>query len=176
MSDSYTYEEVPKQLAPVVPAFAQAPLLPHSDSQTTLYSQSSSRSYADTFIRGNADDDLDKTDIFWRRFNASAQQQQLPDAEKSSWLEKTEGKSSRSRRWIWIVGLLLVLLAAGGIGIGVFISFHDSSNTSRPDTIGGAADVGGSPGAVAATAAVGGTVGAVATSSSLHVSPTNTVP
>jgi hypothetical protein len=33
-------------------------------------------------IRGNSDDELDKTDVFWRRFNASAVQQQLPEAER----------------------------------------------------------------------------------------------
>jgi len=127
-------------------------------------------------MRGNSDDELDKSDIFWRRFNASAHQQQQPDAEKSSWLEKTTGKSSRHNRRLWIVGLVLVLLAAGGIGLGVFLSFRSTSNTTRPDTIGGAADItsAGSGPTTAARGTVG--VGAAATTSSLHVSPTNTVP
>ncbi|KAJ7147154.1 hypothetical protein C8R43DRAFT_1237439 [Mycena crocata] len=174
----YVYKELPMQ--PVQPAFVRAPSapsLPSSDSQSTLFSPPS-RPYADSIIRGNSDDELDKTDVFWRRFNASAVQQQQPDAEKSSWLEKNEGKSSRSRRRLWVAGLFLVLLAAGGIGIGIFLSFRNSSNATRPDALGGSADVTSgvgqtANGAAAATAGTGNL--GTTTSSSLHVSPTNTV-
>ncbi|KAJ7643970.1 hypothetical protein FB45DRAFT_896548 [Roridomyces roridus] len=183
--DQYSYQPQPPLPVPVTPAFAQGPPtrtppIPNSVSQTTLYSSTSR--YADStahIIRGNEDDNLDRSSAFWRHFNASAQQEQLPDIEKSSWLEKTQGKSSRTRRTLWIVGIIFLLLAAGGIGIGVYLSVRSNDNESRPSTFGGSADVTGQqdPGSVAATAGGGG--GAVvggATSTSLHVSPTNTVP
>ncbi|KAF8171954.1 hypothetical protein K438DRAFT_2023898 [Mycena galopus ATCC 62051] len=170
----YKYQEVPLQ--PVAPVLMRNPSAPgtvysgsSSDSQSTLTAPI--RPYASDamLIRNNSDDELDKSDAFWRRFNASAA---VPDAEKSSWLEKTEGKRSVHSRVLWIVGIIFLILAAGGIAIGVFISFHDSSNTTRPTTIGGAADITGSA-AVVTTGA--GAVGGTAASSSLHVSPTNTV-
>ncbi|KAJ7134820.1 hypothetical protein C8R44DRAFT_771537 [Mycena epipterygia] len=182
MADPYVYNELPMQ--PVAPAFVrapsapQAPPFPQSDSQSTLYSPS--RLHPENMlIRGNSDDELDKSDVFWRRFNASAAQQQQPDIEKSSWLEKNEGKSSRYSRRIWVIGLFFVLLAAGGIGIGVFLSFkNNSSNSTRPDAIGGAADITSGVGGTAAgpTGINNGDITGTATSSSLHVSPTNTVP
>jgi hypothetical protein len=131
-------------------------------------------------IRGNSDDELDKTDVFWRRFNASAVQQQLPDAEKSSWLEKTQGKRSTHSRILWVVGIIFVILAAGGIGIGIYLSFHNSSDATRPATAGGSEDIT-SAGAAAATIAGGGGGGGGgggnggATPTSFHVTPTNTV-
>ncbi|KAJ7625364.1 hypothetical protein DFH06DRAFT_1142257 [Mycena polygramma] len=184
MADPYTYKELPLQpQAQPGPALMRAPSTPFSlassssqySSQTTLAPPI--RPYAeDILIRSNSDDELDKTDVFWRRFNANAAHQQQPDAEKSSWLEKNEGKSSRHNRTLWIVGFIFVLLAAGGIGIGIFLSFRNPSNASRPDTLGGAADIT-SAGGLAATAAGGGGGGAdaAATSSALHVTPTNTV-
>ncbi|KAJ6621805.1 hypothetical protein B0H10DRAFT_2214863 [Mycena sp. CBHHK59/15] len=186
-------EQPPLPLPSVEPAFVRPPF-PQNESQTTLFS-AVSRPYADNMlIRNNSDDValLAKNDVFWRRFSASAAQQQDRDVEKSSWLEKNEGKSSAYSRRVWFIGLLLVLvspsllpllnlalmtptpaqLAGGGIGIGVYLSFHSSSNT-RPDTLGGSA---GFTSAGAAGTAVTTTGGATATSSSLHVSPTNTVP
>ncbi|KAF7314346.1 hypothetical protein MKEN_00907200 [Mycena kentingensis (nom. inval.)] len=163
--------------APAGPAYSQSSAFLPSDSQSSLYTPS--RSYSDAMlIRGKSDDELDKTDVFWRRFNASAANAQAPDAEKSSWLQKNEGKSSRYSRLMWIVGFFFVLLAAGGIAIGIFLSFRNNSSNVRPDTLGGSANVAsaavtaaGGGGGVATTAArLGGT-----TSSALHVSPTNTV-
>jgi hypothetical protein len=77
-------------------------------------------------IRGISDDAamLPKNDVFWRRFSTSAAQEH--DVEKrlvfhlffsalthllgSSWLEKTQGKSSRYGRSIWIVGIIIVIV------------------------------------------------------------------
>ncbi|KAJ7677442.1 hypothetical protein B0H17DRAFT_1182516 [Mycena rosella] len=176
MADPYNYKALPVQ--PVQPAFVRAPSAPYSDSQSTLAAPT--RPYAENMlIRGNSDDELDKSDVFWRRFNASAvHHQQLPDAEKNAWLEKHEGKSSKSRRNIWIASFIIILLAAGGIGIGIFLSFHNNSDNTRPTPIGGAADVTSGAAGAGATPVATGTLGAgaVATTSSLHVSPTNTVP
>ncbi|KAJ6585205.1 hypothetical protein B0H19DRAFT_1108769 [Mycena capillaripes] len=110
---SYQYKALPVQ--PLEPALMRAPSAPTSqfsraESDTTTLAPPI-RPYAETMlIRSNSDDDLDKNDVFWRRFNASAVQQQLPDAEKSSWLEKTEGKSSRHTRTLWIVGFIFVIV------------------------------------------------------------------
>ncbi|KAJ6471188.1 hypothetical protein DFH09DRAFT_480288 [Mycena vulgaris] len=174
MTDSYQYKALPVQ--PVAAAFLRTPSapLPYSDSQSTLAGPS--RPHPENIlIRGNSDDELDKSDVFWRRFNASAMQQQS-DAEKNSWLQKNEGKSSRYSRRIWIAGLLIVLLAAGGIGVGIFLSSRNNSDNTRPDAIGGADNIT-SAGAGTTTVVQGTGIGAgdVATTSSLHVSPTNTV-
>ncbi|KAJ7860684.1 hypothetical protein B0H14DRAFT_3863677 [Mycena olivaceomarginata] len=139
MADNYQY--TPMQS--VTPALMQAPSAPGS----SLSAASESH---------NSDDELDKTDVFWRRFNASAVQQQLPNAEKSSWLEKMQGKRSQHSHILWVVGIIFVLLAAGGIGIGVFLSFHNSSDATQPSTFGGAQDAT-STGAEAAT--IGGSSG-----------------
>ncbi|KAJ7323217.1 hypothetical protein DFH08DRAFT_1085447 [Mycena albidolilacea] len=157
MADNYQY--TPMQS--VTPALMQASSAPSSSlsaASESQYSQSQYslsapiHPYADTMlIRGNSDDELDKTDVFWRHFNASAVQQQLPDAEKSSWLEKTQGKRSQHSRILWVVGIILCsYLAAGGIGIGVFLSFHNSSDATQPSTFGGPQDAT-STGAKAAT-------------------------
>ncbi|KAK7063907.1 hypothetical protein R3P38DRAFT_2821128 [Favolaschia claudopus] len=130
--------------------------------------------YADSIIRGNSDDELDKTDAFWRRFNASAAQQQLPDSEKNSWLQKTEGKRSAHSRILWFMGVVFVILAVGGIGIGVYLSFH-TANNQRPSTIGGAEDITSAGAAAATIGGGGGGGGGDLTSSSLHVTPTHTI-
>ncbi|KAF7299685.1 hypothetical protein HMN09_00974000 [Mycena chlorophos] len=168
-----------------MPAFmppSRPGMMSPSDSQATLSTLPSSSSRTEDMLIRGTDDDLQQNDLFWRRFNASAANAQLPDAEKSSWLEKNEGKSSRYYRLLWILGVVFVVLAAGGIAIGIYLSFHSNSNI-RPDTLGGQADNTSAAGAVAATAGgdSGGTTAAVITvdgttiASSLHVSPTNTV-
>ncbi|KAF7298849.1 hypothetical protein MIND_00832700 [Mycena indigotica] len=178
----------PQQPDLPAPAFMQAaPLLPPSaslstsDSSATLSSMPSSfRSYnsESMLIRGKADDDLENTDAFWRRFNTSAVNAQQPDAEKSSWLGKNEGKTSRYYRVMWLVGFVFVILAAGGIGIGVFLSFRSGNSNTRPGALGGSAD-NTSAGGIAATLGGGQapaqSVAPAATQTGLHVSPTNTV-
>ncbi|KAJ6508497.1 hypothetical protein C8R45DRAFT_1208159 [Mycena sanguinolenta] len=172
------YQQVPLQ--PVAPVLMRNPSAPGSsytasDSRSILTAPTRPFANSDTMlIRNNSDDELDKTDVFWRRFNASAAHEQLPDAEKSSWLEKIEGKRSQHSRILWIVGMIFVLLAAAGIGIGVYVSFKDNSNQSRPSTVGGAEDIT-SAGGVAATIGGAGNDGGSVTTTSLHVSPTNTI-
>ncbi|KAF7365004.1 hypothetical protein MVEN_00371500 [Mycena venus] len=176
-----SYQSLPMQ--PVAPALMRAPSAPSSTSSASAYDSQSNltapiRPYADTMlIRGNSDDELDKTDVFWRRFNASAVQQQLPDSEKSSWLERTQGKRLTHARILWIVGIIFVILAAGGIGIGVYLSFHNSSDATRPGTAGGSEDITSAGAAAATIGGGGGIVGgnAGATTTSFHVTPTNTV-
>ncbi|KAJ7245005.1 hypothetical protein B0H12DRAFT_794136 [Mycena haematopus] len=181
MTQQYQYQEVPLQ--PVAPALMRMPSAPGSsysasDSQTTLAAPIRPYAKSDAMlIRNNSDDELDKSDVFWRRFNASAAQQQLPDAEKSSWLEKYEGKRFQHSRILWIVGIIFVMLAVGGIGIGIYLSFKDNSNTTRPTTIGGAEDITSAAGLAATIAGGGGggNGGGSTSTSSPHVTPTNTI-
>jgi hypothetical protein len=67
--------------------------------------------------------------------------------------------------WIWVVGLILLVCAGLGIGLGLYIS-HKSPSHQDPTAIGGGGDYG-----------MGSTTSQDAgpTSSSPHVSPTNTV-
>ncbi|KAJ7288083.1 hypothetical protein C8J57DRAFT_1279002 [Mycena rebaudengoi] len=156
----------------VTPAFAQRPNA--NDSQSTLYTASPTSSSRQMLIRGISDDAamLPKNDVFWRRFSTSAAQEH--DVEKSSWLEKTQGKSSRYGRSIWIVGIIIVILALAGIGVGVFFSLRSTSH-DRPETIGGSANVAGDGGAAAAAGGNPNTRVGTGTSSSPHVSPTNVI-
>ena len=69
-----------------------------------------------------------------------------------------------------VVGLALLVLIAGGIGVGVYLT-RNSPSHQQPTAIGGSADN------LATSTTVVSTSGAkgAASSSSLHVSPTNTV-
>ncbi|KAJ3479355.1 hypothetical protein NLJ89_g12332 [Agrocybe chaxingu] len=90
---------------------------------------------------------------------------------ESSWLQKTRSGAAQHSRWVWVVGLFLILCIAGGIGFGVYAS-RNSPDHQKPTAIGGSAD----NAATFATAATAAAVGTAAKSSTrLHVSPTNTV-
>lgn len=86
----------------------------------------------------------------------------------SAWLTKTQNGSNRMSRTVWFVGLFLLALIGGGIALGYYMSRNSSTHTA-PVAIGGSANEGAS--------LVGTTSTAIApsTSSSPHVSPTNTV-
>lgn len=89
----------------------------------------------------------------------------------SSWLKQTLSGSKRYSRSIWLIGVLLLVLIAGSIGVGVYFT-RNSPGHQQPTAIGGSADNLATSAAVAATS---GAKGVAASSSSLHVSPTNTV-
>jgi hypothetical protein len=104
-----------------------------------------------------------KGDDFWRRFSIVAKDEK----KTSSWLIKTQSGSSKLSRWVWFVGMMFLVLIAAGIGIGWYVSHKSPSNTA-PKAIGGSANETMSPTSTHASVAV-------SSSSSLHVSPTNTV-
>lgn len=91
----------------------------------------------------------------------------------SSWLQKSQSSSSRMSRWIWCIGIVLLIIIGGSIGLGIYAS-HKSSTTTTPEALGGSESEGVSftptTSSHAATGALAG-----ASSTSLHVSPTNTV-
>ncbi|KAJ7667030.1 hypothetical protein B0H17DRAFT_1252143 [Mycena rosella] len=144
----------------VQPAFIRAPSAPYSDSQSALAAPT--RPFTENMlIHGNSDDELGKTDVFWHRFNASAvHHQQQPDAEKNAWLEKHEGKFSKSHWNIWIASFIIILLAVGGIGVSIFLLFHNNFDNTRPTPIGGATDVTSGTAGAGTTSIATGTLGA----------------
>ncbi|GBE82075.1 hypothetical protein SCP_0404540 [Sparassis crispa] len=73
-------------------------------------------------------------------------------------------------RWVFIMGMILLVVIIGAICLGVYVA-HKSTSPSTPTAIGGSAD---ETGHIATTAAaVAGVHGS--SSTSLHVTPTNTV-
>lgn len=112
----------------------------------------------------------------------------------SNWLKKTKNGDARTSRWIWFIGMALLLvrtsisitstsdssansllsplfrpqLIAGAIGLGVWVN-HNNNTHSAPTAIGGSANQ-----KAVTTDAAPTIAGALATSSP-HVSPTHTV-
>ncbi|KAJ7195486.1 hypothetical protein GGX14DRAFT_376905 [Mycena pura] len=165
-------------VTPITPVFARP-------QRTATMDSAGSVAFSDTMgliLRGEREETLiprgrgEKGDQFWRRFSMVAKDAR-EEKKPSAWLQKNTGGDSRYRRWVWIVGIVLVICAAGGIGIGVYLSQQASAHY-RPDAIGGSANE--SLGATVATSKTASSAhasakGALATSSALHVSPTNTV-
>lgn len=147
-------------MTPITPVFARPARSPAPrDIQFT----------GDTIIRGGSEDNLvpkrgERGDDFWRRFSIVARDEK----KTSSWLIKTQSGSSKLSRWVWFVGIVLLICIAAGVGIGWYISHKSSSNTA-PKAIGGSANETMSP-TTSTIASVRGS-----SSTSLHVSPTNTV-
>ncbi|KAJ7244997.1 hypothetical protein B0H12DRAFT_1073579 [Mycena haematopus] len=160
-------------ITPITPVFARPQRTNTTDSNGSV-------AFSETkglIMRGDSEGTIPRPrgqkggDQFWRRFSMVAKD---PDEKRpSSWLTKAQGGANRLSRWVWVIGIILVVCAAGGIGIGVYLS-EEASAHYRPDAIGGSADEALSSLAVTSSASKGAK-GAVATSSSPHVSPTNTV-
>jgi hypothetical protein len=112
--------------------------------------------------RGEAGDD------FWRRFSMVAKESKTT-GNSSAWLRKTQNGTSRLATWVWVVGLVLALCAAGGIGIGWYVS-HKSPDHQQPTVFGGSA---GEAAPSTSLKAVGS--GNPSIKSSLAVRPTHTV-
>ncbi|KAK7048551.1 hypothetical protein R3P38DRAFT_2505657 [Favolaschia claudopus] len=157
-------------LTPITPVFARPQRSNTADSAV---------SFSDTknlIMRGEGEETLiprgrgQKGDQFWRRFSMVAKD---PDEKKpSKWLTKSQDNASRRNRWVWVIGIILVIAAAGGIGIGVYLS-EQGSEHYRPDAIGGSANQGTTK--LPETTEGAGVKGAIGGTSTPHVSPTNTV-
>ncbi|KAJ7625362.1 hypothetical protein DFH06DRAFT_1339704 [Mycena polygramma] len=163
-------------LSPITPVFARP-------QRTQTMSSANSIAFSESkglIMRGEGEETLiprgrgEKGDQFWRRFSMVAKDPE--EKHPSSWLKKTQSGTSQLRSWVWIIGFVLLVCAAGGIGLGVYLSEQATAHY-RPDAIGGSAndgsDLSGSSTTAGATKSAG--KGAIATSSALHVSPTNTV-
>ncbi|EMD31411.1 hypothetical protein CERSUDRAFT_119792 [Gelatoporia subvermispora B] len=125
-------------------------------------------------LRGEKEETLlprrgQRGDDFWRRFSMVAKEENTKPYNQSAWLRNTQNGTTRLARWVWFVGLALLILIGGAIGLGWWAS-HNSTTPSSPTAIGGSANEklqGVSSSAPAA--------GATPSSTSLHVSPTYTV-
>ncbi|KAF8895601.1 hypothetical protein BD779DRAFT_1668846 [Infundibulicybe gibba] len=126
-------------------------------------------------MRSNTEETLlpkrgEKGDDFWRRFSMVAKEEnKKPYAQKqSSWLKKTNSGASSLSRWVWVVGVLLILTAAGAIGLGWYVS-HKTPDHQQPKVFGGSANEMSSALPTTTSAAASGT------KTSMHVTPTHTV-
>ncbi|KAJ7784361.1 hypothetical protein B0H16DRAFT_295278 [Mycena metata] len=164
-------------ITPITPVFARP------QRSATMDSDKASVAFSDKqglIMRGEGEETLlsrgrgEKGEQFWRRFSMVAKDPE--ERRPSSWLQKTQGGASRLNRWVWIVGIILIICAAGGIGIGVYLSEKASSHY-RPDAIGGSANDGTSalPATNSTTKSAGKAALGTATTTVEHVSPTNTV-
>ncbi|KIJ06074.1 hypothetical protein PAXINDRAFT_20714 [Paxillus involutus ATCC 200175] len=147
-------------MTPITPVFARPSKSPApSDVKFT----------SDVIMRGNSEDNLlpkrgEHGDDFWRRFSMVAKEEKKP----SSWLTKTQNGSSRLSRWVWFIGVVLFICIGVGSGVGWYLS-HKSPSNQQPTAVGGSANE--TTGPNSPTTAANGH----STSSSLHVTPTNTV-
>ncbi|KAH8104850.1 hypothetical protein BXZ70DRAFT_1005351 [Cristinia sonorae] len=150
-------------MTPIQPAFVRpAPASPRDVKFAT----------ARPILRGNQEETMlpkrgERGDDFWRRFSMVVKEESAkPKGEKQSvWLRKTQSGSTRMSRWVWIVGVILLLCIAGGIGLGWWIAHNDKS-VNAPTAIGGSANEKAQPTTTAA---------APGTSSAARVTPTHTV-
>lgn len=80
-------------------------------------------------------------DDFWRRFSMVIKEEgsKRPGEKESSWLKKTNNGTSSLSRWVFIIGIILLICAAGGIGLGLYVS-HNSTTQDQPKAIGGSAN------------------------------------
>ncbi|KAF8625959.1 hypothetical protein AX17_006684 [Amanita inopinata Kibby_2008] len=102
-------------------------------------------------------------DDFWKRFSIVAKE---PTSRKeSNWLKKTKNGASQLSRWVWVVGIVLLLCVVGAVGLRIWLT-RNNPNHQQPKAFGGSADQ-------AATASPSSGPGGTMTS--LHVSPTYTV-
>lgn len=116
-------------MTPIQPAFARPP-------------KTSNISFADSkpIMRSNTEETLlpkrgEKGDDFWRRFSIVAKEETR--RKPSPWLRKTQNGTTRLSRWVWVIGLLLLLVIAGACALGWYIS-HDKPSHQQPSALGGA--------------------------------------
>ncbi|KAF8073493.1 hypothetical protein FPV67DRAFT_1576119 [Lyophyllum atratum] len=157
-------------ITPITPVFARPakPGIKFSDGAVP-------RDPSKPIMRGNFEETLlptrgEKGDDFWRRFSMVAKEEnQKPTTQKTSvWLSKTQSGSTRLSRWVWIVGLILLICIGGAIGIGWYVS-HNKPGHQQPTVFGGSANEVATNTATTAvsTGANGSTI--------RHVTPTHTV-
>jgi len=95
------------------------------------------------------------------------------ERKESSWLHKMRNGSNRQTRMVWLTGIFIIILIAGGVVLGLFLSRKAPSN-QQPVALGGSAD------AVSTSASSSSSVSASnsaapSSQTSLHVTPTFTL-
>lgn len=151
--------------SPIVPVFA-TPKTPESIrfARTT------------PIIRGQSEETLipKQNNEFWRRFSMVVKEESKKPYEQrqSPWLKETQSGTSCLSRWVWFIGILLLLSIAGAIGIGWYFT-HNNQQNQRPASLGGSENE--SSSVSASSSAVISSVVPTSSGTSKHVSPTNTV-
>ncbi|KAG8741055.1 hypothetical protein FRC12_015804 [Ceratobasidium sp. 428] len=70
------------------------------------------------------------------------QENAKPATQKTSqWLRGAQSSRSQMSRCVWVVGIILLLSIAGGIGVGWYFT-HNNPDHTRPTAIGGSAEEG----------------------------------
>jgi len=119
-------------ITPIMPVFARPTKSPANISFATT--SPSPR----PIIRGNSEETLlpargEKGDDFWRRFSMVAK---LPETTKDSpWLKKTQNGDSRLSRWVWVIGISLLVCIGAGVGLGWYFT-HNNPAHQRPASLG----------------------------------------
>jgi hypothetical protein len=151
-------------------------------------------------MRGQTEDPLlphrgEKGDGFWRRFSMVAREDSSKGKKESSWLHKTKNGINGFSRWVWIIGLVLLLAIVGAITLGVVLSMGKEDEAPKEPSIlagntskvAGAVETGavggGGQGGVAPAGGPGGggparggdAAGPTTSRAILHVTPTHTI-
>ncbi|KAF8965963.1 hypothetical protein BDZ97DRAFT_1756967 [Flammula alnicola] len=163
-------------MTPITPAFIRPSKSPVPGSVVNVSFKEGEATPRKPIMRGNSEETLlpsrgEKGDDFWRRFSMVVKAESTMPVKESSWLHKTRNGSDRLSRWVWVVGVILLICIAGGIGVGVYLTRNNPGHQA-PTAIGGSAD---NLATYTSSAAVATGAGGKTLSSSLHVSPTNTV-
>ncbi|THH19094.1 hypothetical protein EW146_g2016 [Bondarzewia mesenterica] len=166
-----TPHPLPPTMTPIQPVFARP--AKNSPSRDVKWGP-------EPIMRGNSEETLipkrgEKGDDFWRRFSMIAKEEnKKPYAQKkSAWLRKTENGTNRLSRWVWIIGFFLLVCIGLASGLGWYAT-HNKPAHQQPKVFGGSENET-LTSAGTATGAVKGSVVTASSSSSPHVSPTNTV-
>jgi len=173
MSVPSTPHPLQPPITPIIPVFARPSKSPAPPRDVQFASE--------PIMRGNSEDMLipkrgEKGDDFWRRFSMVAHVEKTQQHKESTWLRKTQNGSTRLSRWVWFVGVCLLICIAGAIVLAWFFT-HNKPSNQQPISIGGDAN---EPANTSVAAGISGAAssqikGAVAPSLSPYVSPTNTV-
>ncbi|KAF4577104.1 hypothetical protein EYR36_005091 [Pleurotus pulmonarius] len=156
-------------MTPITPAFVRPTPGPPADREVKFHAEAIIRSDHEGALlpkRGERGDD------FWRRFSmiAKVENEKQTTEKQSLWLRKTQSGTNRLSRWVYVLGIVLLILIAGGIALGVYASKNDDDSTHEPPTVfGGAANE-------ASVPDVGDKKeGSPTVRSSFHVQPTRTL-
>jgi len=79
----------------------------------------------------------EKGDDFWRRFSMVVKVEK--GQKESTWLRKTQDGSTRLSRWVWLIGIFLLVCIGAAIAIGYTVS-HNAPSYQQPKAFGGSAN------------------------------------
>ncbi|KAI0771141.1 hypothetical protein BD413DRAFT_604494 [Trametes elegans] len=156
---------MPTPMVPIAPVFARPSTATSRDVKFA----------SKPIMRGDTEDTVlprrgQKGDDFWRRFSMVAKEDIHTGKKQSWWLHKTQSGTTRMSRWVWIVGMTLLIVIAGAIGLGWYVG-HNSTSHNAPKAIGGSAN----EKAIASETSTIGSGLVESASPTFHVSPTHTV-